>query len=804
MKYIKWAFIIVLILIIGCISFAFLYLQSSRPVYHGEVHTKGLTQEVKIYFDHYGIPHIYANNEEDAYYALGYVHAQERLFQMELLRRVAAGRLAEVLGSDLTKVDAFFRTLGINKSAKESAALYFSKPDEQWQKDALAYISGINEFVFTGATPPEFLMLGIPKVKFTPEDIYLITGYMSFSFAEALRTDPILDQIVNKHGLKYLLALSPSTPADTISITKNDSLKQISDNSSIATYVDDVFSKLPLGAWLGSNGWVVSPEHSSSGKVLLANDTHIGYQQPSVWYEAHLEFPGLSLYGNYLAGLPFPLVGHNRDISWGLTMFENDDMNLYREKTDPAHPAKYNYKGVWEDFVTRTETIQVKNEADAIINVRETVHGPVVNDVVDYLDANEKNPVSLWWTYTRFPATALQVTYNLSRGKDINDGRKAASAVLAPGLNIVFGDTKGNIAWWAAAKLPIYRSGMNTKLILDGTSGNDDIVGYYEFEHNPKSENPADGIIYSANGGPDSVMGMPYPGYYAPHDRSTRLDQLLHSQSKWTINEMKKISTDVLSVSHPVNAKIIVDALKNDTVINSTPLHSQCAVLLGTWSGDHQLTDTTPTIYYKLLAHILELAMKDELGETNYNTLVNTHFMKNAYTHLLSDDQSPWWDNVETSDKKETRTLIFSEAYSKTIAELKKSSGEITNWNWGGAHTLEHIHPIGRKKPFDKIFNVGPVSVKGGIETINNAGFPLNTSGKYEVSYGPAMRLLIDMNDVDNGWSVLPTGQSGHLRSPHYDDQNILHNTGIFRPMMMNKAVIEKTCTSVLTLKARP
>ncbi|HMT29317.1 MAG TPA: penicillin acylase family protein [Bacteroidia bacterium] len=802
MKFIKWILITVLIVIIGCISFAFLYLQSSRPVYHGEVLTSGLNTDVKIFFDHYGIPHIYANSEEDAYYAMGYAHAQERLFQMEMIRRVGAGRLSEIFGSDLVKIDAFFRTLGINKSAKESAALFFTKPDEQWQKDALAYLEGINTFIFQGATPPEFLMLGIPKVKFTPEDIYLITGYMSFSFAEALRTDPILDKIAKKYGLNYLDAMNFTAMKDSSESSAAVLTKSLSDNSNISNFVDDIFPQLPVAAWLGSNGWLVGPSHSTSGKVLLANDTHIGYQQPAVWYEAHIEYPGFSLYGNYLAGLPFPLVGHNRNVSWGLTMFENDDMNLYREQVNPVNPSLYKYKNNWEEFQTRSETIKVKNKPDTTITIRETIHGPIINDVTDQLDESEKNPVSLWWTYTRFPATALQVTYNLTRARDVNDGRKAASMVHAPGLNILFGDTQGNIAWWAAAKLPIYRAGMNTKLILDGTTGDDDIEGYYEFEHNPQSENPADGIIYSANGSPDTVMGLPYPGYYAPQDRSMRIKSLLYAQDKWTLNDLKKVSTDAVSLTQPVNAKIIIEALKGDPVLNSTAVHAKAANLLMNWNGNHLLSDTTPTIYYKLLAHIFESAMMDELGEKSYSTFVNTHYMKNAYTNFLSNENSPWWDNIETKDKKETRKDIFRDAFSNTITELQKSSGDITNWNWGGVHTLEHIHPIGRKEPFNKIFNVGPFPVKGGIETINNAGFPLNTSGKYPVSYGPAMRLLIDMNDVENGVSVLPTGQSGHLRSPHYDDQNILHNSGKFRPMMMNKAVIQKTCTTILTLKS--
>lgn len=787
----------ILLGVAGIISAFFIYMQSSRPVYHGEMHDRGVQEEVKVFFDQYGIPHIYAKNEKDAYFTLGYVHAQERLFQMEMLRRVGAGRLSEILGKDFVSVDAFFRTLGIHKTAKESAGMFFAKPTEEWQKNTLSYIQGINSFMFHGATPPEFLLIGIPKVKFTPEDIYLITGYMSFSFAEALRSDPILDKIYSKLGPEYMRALEWTT--DSLTETKSDSTLQ--NATDIALFVDDVFNKLPVKPWLGSNAWAIAPSRSTTGTVLLSNDTHIGYQQPAVWFEAHVEYPGHSIYGNYLAGIPFPLVGHNRNVSWGLTMLENDDMNLYREKAHSKNKNSYEYKGVWEQFRKTSEVIKVKGGADTTITIRETVHGPVINDVITQLDTNEVNPVSLWWTYTRFPVTVLQVTHQLSEAVTVEDGRKAASKVNAPGLNIVMGDTKGNIGHWAAARLPVYKKGMHTNIILDGSSGENDIEGYYEFVNNPQSENPASGILISANNQPDSLTAL-FPGYYAPAARVERIEKLLQTKEKWSAAELKNISTDIISDLHPQISGLIINVIGDDTALVSTPVHREAARLLLTWNGNHEVSDTTPTIYYKLLSTIFEMAMADELGKEDYNTFVNTHLMKNSYLKFLSDSGSGWWNDINT-EASETRKEIFTAAFRKTIEELKNSSGEITNWAWGGAHTLEHLHPVGKRKILDKIFNVGPVAIKGGIETINNAGFLLNTSGKYPVTYGPAMRIILDMGDIENGWSVLPTGQSGHVRSPHYFDQSRMHVSGNFRPMMMNKNTIEEMCTNILTFKAK-
>jgi penicillin amidase len=819
MKIVKWLFILTIVAVAGVASVIFIYLQSSRPVYHGEVRLDGINQEVKIYHDAYGIPHIYASNEKDAYFALGYIHAQERLFQMELLRRVGAGRLSEILGPELVSTDAFFRTLGIAKSAKEASVMFFTKPNEAWQKQTLAYLKGVNAFMFQGPTPPEFKLLGIPKVNFTPEDIYLITGYMAFSFAEAFRTDPLLDKIQSKYGQEYLSALMPESliqiSGDSVAFISDSSGIQPllehyeqsnnshRDHSELARLSDNIFNALPVAPWIGSNGWAIAPSKSVSGRALLANDTHIGYQQPAVWYEAHLEYPGFAIYGNYLAGMPFPLVGHNSVMGWGLTMFENDDLNFYREKISDREPGKYLYKGKWENFRTREEVIKIKNGADSIITVRETVHGPVINDVVDQLDSTITDPVAAWWTYTRFPATALKVTHDLSNAKNMSDARKASSMVNAPGLNIIYADAEGNIALWPSARLPIYPAGMNTKILLNGWTGEHDILGYYDFEQNPLIENPESGFVYSANQAPGLIDSTQYPGYYAPDNRASRISFLLNSKEKWSRDDMSDLILDAVSSVHPLNAGIILDVIGDDPVISKSPVHKKAAETLRSWKGTHALKDTASTVYYKLLSNVLEMTMQDEIGEEDYNILVNTHFIKNAYTRILQNDSSLWWDNVNTTAIKETRRDIFVAAFSSTIDSLIKSSGNMTNWTWGSIHTVEHIHPLGRKEPLDKIFNVGPFPVRGGIETINNAAFPLNASDNFKVSYGPAMRKLIDFKDGGNGKSVLPTGQSGHVRSTHYSDQAALHVSGKFRDMKMTKDEIISGSTSILTLRPR-
>jgi penicillin G amidase len=797
LKKILLSFLFIILIVIAGIYF---YLLSTKPKYSGELKLKGLKESVDVYFDKWGIPHIYAKNEEDAYYALGYVHAQDRLFQMEILRRVGSGRLAEILGKDVTKIDAFFRTLGIAESAKKSAALYLGENKEPYQKDAFAYLAGVNRFIETGKTPVEFTILRIPKENFKPEDFYFITGYMSFSFASALKNDPVLTKILKQYGKNYLDDISPFNP-DTVgkfSLVNKDSLKL---PSRLASTVDELLNKIPLAPFIGSNGWVIAPSKSKSGKVLFANDTHIAYSQPSVWYEAHIEYPGFSFYGNYLGGFPFALVGHTKKFAWGLTMLENDDMDLFREKQNPGNENQYWINDHWENYELRNETIKIKGGPDSSFQIKITRHGPVINSVTDNVKKNESGPVSVWWSFTKFSGTTLQATYNLNHAERMNDFRIACSMIEAPGLNVLYGDAEGNIAWWACAKLVKRSSHVNSKVILDGAGGADEPLGFYPFSENPYCENPSCGFVYSANNSPDTSSKNLFPGYYAPADRGQRIFKFLNANKKFTKDDMHKINSDVVSEVHKAIAFEMVSVIENEPKIKNSELNRVIIQLLKTWDGNHRLDNSVPTIYYKLLSYILEMTMKDEIGKDDFPIFEISHTMKNAYKNLILNDSSSWWDNIETKAKKETRKEIFAEAFSKTVSDLQKQFGDDPSaWTWDKAHTNEYVHLIGRQKPFDKIFNVGPLPAPGGSETINNAGFPLNTDGNYKVSYGPAMRIVIDFAEVENAESILPTGQSGNLMSPHYADQKQLYMDCKSRKMMMDKEEIEKNSEDKLEL----
>jgi len=366
----------------------------------------------------------------------------------------------------------------------------------------------------------------------------------------------------------------------------------------------------------------------------------------------------------------------------------------------------------------------------------------------------------------------------------------------------MYANQKGDIAWWASAKIPNRPSHVNSMLILDGVSGKDEPNGYYNFTENPQNINPEKGYLYSANNQPDSVNGVLHSGYYLTDDRAKRIVQLLENKKeKWGIEDMKTMITDATSATAQDRIKLIFSIIEEKSAKNDDlkPYQHPAIDILKKWDGNHQVGDIAPTVYYKLLYFITEGVFLDELGEKDFETLQKTHLLLFTMPKLLANKNSIWWDNMETDDKAETRREIVVQAFNKTIETLESQLGDDTSkWAWGKVHLLEHKHPLGTQKPLNYFFNVGAFGINGGSEVINNVKALLTKDAVYQVSAGPSKRILIDFGDVENAVSVLPTGQSGNFMSKHYDDQATLYNEGKFRKMMMNKEEIEKTKASEL------
>ncbi len=785
--------VLVLLLFAGLLIFIYFH----SPQYDGDMKLNGLSEQVEVHFDKYGIPHIYAQNEADAYRALGYIHAQERLFQLEMMRRVGSGTLAEFLGKDLLEIDQFFHTLGIPKHAKESSAAFLAQGETPWKKAAEAYLAGVNEFIENGKLPVEYTLLGEKPRPYTVEDMHSIVGYMSFTFAMGLKTDPLVTKMARELGPDYLNSLSVQTLAEhhVIPVNYPDSLQV--DSVSMKSNLTALLEKLPVPLLEGSNAWVISGSRTKSGKVLFNNDTHIGFSSPSVWFEAHIEYPGFSFYGNHLAGVPFGLVGHTRHHSIGLTMFENDDQDFFEEKLNPSNPNEILVGDSIFPITSRKELIRVKGQEPVEFEIRETIHGPIMNPVVKEIAELTSNPVASWWVYILEPTKALEAIFKMNHAQSIQEVADAAGLIHAPGLNIMYGDSLGNIAWWAAAKLPNRGEKVHSKIFADGSDPEAQPKGWYSFTDNPQSINPEIGFVASANNQPDSMRnGVFFPGYYYPGERWNRIAKTITSRDDWDLESIQELQLETRNEMAPKNGQFLLSHIKQEDF----PDYSDALDALQNWDGTHELNSEAPTLYYKWLYHTLRLAMADELGDAGFKAYLETFMMIRSTRHFLTHEDNRWWDTKGT-DAKETREQIITEALKLSLEELSTQFGKDSDsWDWEKAVTVEHPHPLGAQKPLDKIFNVKTEAVEANEEAVNKLAFDLNGDGIYKVTSGPAMRIILDFADVEGSVSVLPTGNSGNRFSGHYADQKKLYANGKYRPQLMNEAEIKEKSRGKLLL----
>ncbi|WKD85825.1 Acyl-homoserine lactone acylase QuiP [Polaribacter huanghezhanensis] len=787
-KFLKVVAVFIVLIFVGF----WLFSRTLYPTYNGELELANISDEVTVYYDEVGVPHINAQNQKDAYTALGYVHAQDRLWQMELIRRIAAGRLAEIFGKELIKTDKFFSGLGIEEASAKTIK-NLDKNSEAY-KLTMAYLDGINQFMENGPTPIEFYLVGVDKEKYTIKDVYNVFGYMAFSFAAAYKTDPMLTEVKEKLGAAYFNEISLSNVKNTVLIhnEKNPIL-----TASVAAAMQELNKNLPLSPFIGSNSWVLGPEKTKYGRVIFANDPHIGYSQPSVWYQSHIKTPDYEMYGFNLALSPFSLIGHNREYAYGMTMFENDDVDFYFEKNNPDNPNEYLTDNGCKTYDVIEKRIKVKDQKDAVYQIKVSQHGPIVNDLMEQID--DKRPIAMQWIYTKLNNELLEVGYDISHSNSLAEFKKGAARLHAPGLNMMYGDAKNNIAWFASGKLYKYREGINTKTVLDGASGKDEILEYYDFEENPQAINPSWNYVYSANNEPDSIKGGLYPGYYLPEDRAKRIVSLLKDKNDFTKEDVAKMLYDVTSATVASNITTLATGIDKE---NLSPSEKLSLDYLKKWNGFYGKKEIAPTIYNRFIYEVLVATYQDEMGKS-FKQFINTPYQDKAFVEQIAREESVWWDNIKTVNKKETRTDIITSSYKKAIAFLGNQLGEnVQDWTWDRVISVEYPHALGKVAALRSYFNVGPFKTRGGNEVINNQIFNLDSTGVYKITAGPSTRRIVDFSDVENSLGILPTGQSGNVFSDHYKDQAQKYVDGEFVKMKLNQKEIEAS-ENVLIFKVK-
>jgi penicillin G amidase len=738
------------------------------------VYSGYLSQKVEVHRDNYGVPYIHAYNAKDAYFTLGYVHASERLFQMQLFKYIFSGRVSELIGKKGLEVDTLYRTLGLKKKASKWFSQIKKTISPQDYEILDAYTNGVNEFIAEGSTPLEFKLLGLKPEPVEIEDMFGIIAFVTFGFSEAITMEPIISSLeadIKKDKLDQILMDNISK--STFILENSNKLTSL---SSQIDRVKELTMQLGVPILQGSNSWVVGPNATGNGSAILCNDPHIYYSSPAIWFEAYIEYPENKLYGFFLPMVPFALAGRNENVSWGLTMFPIDDLDMYFETLNPDDPNQILFKGKPGDIITREETIYVRFGEPEKIRIKETIHGTIINSILKTKTFDK--PIALKWPIFDKNNNPLKTFSSINRAKNIEDFSANLSSLHYPSLNISYADKEGNIAYWGLGSIK-NKTFMGDR-ILDGASGLYEWNESLPFESaNPKLKNPVSGIIFNANNRPSKVFSSQFYGYWQADDRANRLSTIFSDRTKWTMDSLEKITTDDVFESAD---SIIQTVSKGISDIKKNALSQDALFLvevLERWDRKGNIGSMEAAFFSELRYFLAREIFIDELGEERFMLVSKTsrilHFLKRT---LLAPD-SQWWDDVRTKEI-ETKEDILVRIVNLTVESLKqKNKKSFKEIKWGDLHQLEFKHPFSYIPVLGYLFKIGPYPIGGGRETINNqvSSFYLND---HKPKAGPSMRFIADMG-TDEMRIINPIGNSGHIFSPNFGDQTLMYTKGEFR-----------------------
>lgn len=760
------------------------FFQNTVPRKFGTKQFPALEKEVEVTFDDFGIPHINAQTDLDGYRVLGYLMASERLFQLDLMRRIVGGRLSEIFGEKTLKPDKLLRKLHLKETAEKHLKKIQEDPaNNNILQMAQAYLDGIHHYIDTQPLPLDFILLNYVPEKFELTDILGVPGYMALTFAEGVIGDVFLSEMVDQLPDDKMRILRGGGDIDFKYFNKNlipeDTTTVMND---FMEGVDGLSEIFPL--FHGSNSWVLSGERTESGFPILGNDPHIATGAPHIFYEAHLKTPGLEVYGNYLPLIPFPVMGHTRYSAWGITMSEVDDLNVYLEKIDPQDLNKIMFKNEWVDLPKVEERIIVKGSEDVIIEKAYGSHGPIINDTQFGI---EGKTLAMNWSVYHPESNFLKTLFDISQAQTVSEFKQALSITAAPALNMSWIHKDGDIVWWMLGKYPKLPEGVSTDLVLNGWDGTAEVERYYTIDENPHEVNPKSGVIVTANYRPMLEKFKHFDGYWQPGGRFFRVSALLEKQQKWNLERLTKLQTDSVVPVFDLLVPKLISAINEDDL---SDFEKDVLEKLKAWDGGTEITSVGSTIHHSLNYFIISNAFRDELGDKGFETFGRTADFWHSYKRLVQDLGHSFWDDVRTN-RVESGEEIIQKSFKDASKDLREKLGSrIDLWHWGKLHTVEHEHAIGKVVPLNYLYNVGPVPANGGRYVINNQGHRKSLND-FRVVHSPATRRLIDLANPEVSLGILPTGNSGNPFSEHYRDQIELFQAGKYRKQLMDWDLIE-------------
>ncbi|MCL4246951.1 MAG: penicillin acylase family protein [Anaerolineae bacterium] len=841
--------LILVLLVIGGVVYALDLTRGPLPQTSGELRVPGLQDRVEIIRDANGVPHIYASNLHDLFFAQGFTQAQDRWWQMEFFRRTGNGQIQQLTGKteSLMGTDIFIRTVGWRRAAERDVANY----DGETMIHLQEFSDGVNAYIMNrvpGDLAFEYGVLGltgvnIPIEPWTPADTLVWAKVMQWDLGGNYDNEEYRQSFIDQLGQDMFNDFFPGWPfGDKPTIVREEDLPITAESASAGklttasapepTREDRIVAagSIPLGTnfilgdgeGLGSNNWVVSGSRTASGRPLLANDPHLGIQMPSIWYEIGLHCQPVSdacpmdVTGFAFSPSPAVIIGHNTNIAWGVTNVGPDTQDLYRIQVNPDNELQYRWNGEWRDMTVRDETINFGDGAAPVtIRVRETHLGPIINDNAYDRETgaisgfNNDDPVALRWTALD-PGTLFEAVFRVDLATNWEEFRDALRLWDSPSQNFIYADIEGNIGYQTPSNMPIRAEGESGLVPSDCAEDACTWQGYIPFDDLPRIFNPERGYIATAN---QAVVPLQYydqvadelgagKNYIISQEwavgyRGQRISELLEASSEHTIESFRAIQGD----NKLIPAEELAPALAALEIDDQTLAEARDWML--EWDYQLHMSSARAALwmlfYRRLVADTFDdqLAAIDDRGNGNPWQLY-------VLARLANDPENVWWDDITTSGATETANDILRRALQEALGDARTQLGEDRNaWNWGALHTATFVsNPLGLSgiDLIENLVNRGPVADSGGGPAVNATSWSFSRSDPFDTRSLPSMRMIVDVGAFENSLSIHTTGQSGHPFSPHYADMIDRWRTIEYHPQLWTREQVQSAAAETLTL----
>lgn len=744
----------------------------------GDIRIHGLKEPVEILRDRWGVPHIYAKNADDLFFAQGFVAAQDRLFQLDVWRRIALGETAEVVGAKAVEADTFARLVRYRGDMKAEWESYSSDT----QRIATAFTNGINACIkqMGDRLPIEFQILGYQPKQWQPEDIL---GRMSgIVMSRNLSEEVMRAHLIDKLGLAKAREVLPTDPAREFAPAPGLDLAGI-DARVLKGYKAATKSTESKSAKSESNNWAVAGALSTSGKPLLASDPHRAIALPSLRYLVHLNAPGWNVIGAGEPALPGVALGHNERIAWGITIVGTDQADIFVEETQPDNPTTYKVGGDWQSMRIVKEKIVVKGKAEPReVELRFTRHGPVIHQ-----DAKQSRAYALKWAGSEPGGAAYLASLGVGRAQNHAEFLKALEAWKIPSLNFMYADVAGNIAWVAAAATPI-RPKHDGLLPVPGNGGYA-WSGYLTVKDLPQDFNPKSGWLATAN---HNIIPPGYKheiGYeFSPPYRFLRVKHNLEAKRNFDLGDFQKIQHDDVTIPGQKLAKLLQSIKLTDAALEPY------ATIVRGWDGALTRDAQAGPIYAFWLPHLEEAVFARKVAKAYRKDVIGVRSSLPLMLQVLEQPTEAWFGK----NPQEVRDDILRKTFAAAVADAKKRFPNLADMRWGAMHGVTFQHILAASHPeLAKAFNVGPFERTGDVNTPNNTKYDEN----FQQVHGATYRQLFDLADWDKGLATSTPGQSGQPGSPHYADLAPLWAEGRYFPLAYSRAKVEEVTQNRLWLR---